>query len=163
MVLLLEYLKVLIWPVVVVIAMVLYREAIRGLIPGAKITLEILGYKIETSFPVVQRSLTESLWDSQLTEKQVRLLATLRRDGHTAFDKTEESLDVARPLRNAGLIKHQGAKYLAGADQIEITALGKLVADAVLKSQKRMPRLRISSNLISDSKNFVKQQTAPKE
>jgi hypothetical protein len=127
----LNYIQVLAWPIVALLAMFLYRKLINSLIPRSKFTLKISGLSIEVSPPVIEQSVAESLGGRNLTSEELRLLSTLRNDGRKKFDRTEASLRIARQLRNAGLIRsYPTGEYLQNAAQIEVTTLGKLIADA---------------------------------
>lgn len=126
------YAVVLAWPIVAVIAIFVYRKVIASMLPGAKIKLIVSGLTIETSIPVLEQSVRESLGGRKLTKDQLSLLQKLRNDGRAEFDKTQ--LEMARRLRNAGLIRHYPEEgYLQNATEIEITILGRLLVEAAEK------------------------------
>jgi len=133
--LILSYLQVVVWPSVAVLAIVRYRDVIRSLVPGAKVKLTIFGVAIETSIPVIEQSVTESLQGRKLTETQWSWLKKLRNDGRTEFARAQ--LDMLRPLRNAGLIRGYPEEFLEQATAVEITTLGKLLVDASEHGENR--------------------------
>jgi len=123
------YAAVLAWPIVAVVAVLVYRKVIPSMLPGAKIKLIVFGLTIQTSIPVLEQSVRESLGGRGLTKDQLSLLQKLRSDGRAAVDKTQ--LEMARRLRNAGLIRHcPEEEYLQNATEIEITILGRLLVEA---------------------------------
>lgn len=132
--LILNYLQVLIWPLVVVFALIKYKRVLEGLIPKSKIQLNIAGVTIETNMDVLEKSVEESLRGRTLTANQWEWLKRLKNQGITKYQsKYYEDL---RPLRNAGLIKEHPEGWLTTAEDIEITTLGKLLIEAKEKNQK---------------------------
>jgi hypothetical protein len=130
----LGYVEALAWPAVVLIAIVLYRDTFRHLMPGSTVKLTISGFGIETSLPVLEQSVTESLGGRRFTVEQLALLRKLKDQGRMALDRS--SIDFARPLRNAGLMRFYPdgpGQYLQNADEIEITTLGRILIEAVEK------------------------------
>jgi hypothetical protein len=126
---LLSHLEALAWPLVALTAIVLYREVLSRLVPGSRIKLTILGVTVETTLPVLEQSVTESLGGRKITANQLAILKKLKAEGRTKFDR--DSLSAARPLRNAGLIRfYPEDGFLESADEIEITTLGRLLIEA---------------------------------
>ena len=127
------FVAVLAWPFVWLAtlgAFIRYRKDVLGLLQGAKVKLEIFNFGIETSIPVIEQSVKESLGGRKLTAEQLALLRKLRDEGRVKFDSTQ--LDVARPLRNCGLIRnYPEGKFLAEATEIELTILGDLLAKKI--------------------------------
>src|SRR5579871_6177736 len=84
----LSYLQALAWPAVALTAILRYREILGRLIPGSKVKLAISGFSIETTLPVLEQSVTESLGGRKLTSEQLTLLKGLRREGRISFDRS---------------------------------------------------------------------------
>jgi hypothetical protein len=132
----LEYTKVLAWPLIALTALLLYKKIITGLVPGSKVKFTLSGFSIETSLPVIEQSVTDSLDGQTLTEEELALLKKLRNDGRITFERSATNIKMARSLRNAGLIKHYPrGGFLQDARQIEITILGRLLVEAVDKAK----------------------------
>ena len=126
----LGYVQALAWPVVALTAIFVYRKLLGRLVPGSTIKLTISGFSIETTLPVLEESVMESLGGRKLTAAQIGLLEKLRDEGRSPFDRAE-SIELARSLRNAGLIKfYPEDGFLQDADDIEITTLGRLLIEA---------------------------------
>ena len=127
--LLLQYLP---WPVIVIGALSYYREGLNRLLTGSKLTLKIGGVSVETNGPDLERSVSDSLGGKNLSAEQKELLKNLRAAGELPYFE-DQMKDAARPLRDAGLLKYFPSgpgKQLYNAKRIELTVLGKLVADA---------------------------------
>ena len=106
-----------------------YRRGINRLLTGSKISLTIGGLSVETTAPDLQKSVFDNL-GGDVSAKQKELLTKLRDQVSLPYSESEMG-DAARPLRDAGLIKYFPAgKQLVNAKSIELTVLGKLVADA---------------------------------
>jgi hypothetical protein len=134
------YAEVMAWPLVALIAIVSYREVIRSLFPGAKVILRIFGSSIEISVPEIERSVTESLGEDELTDDQKKFLKQLYKDRMRFDDRGLDlkQISIARPLRNAGIIKHYPHdKFLAEAKEIELTTLGRLLVEAIRKEKEK--------------------------
>jgi hypothetical protein len=56
--------------IVALAAIILYRNIIRSLLPGAKVKLTISGVTVETTLPIIEHSITESLRGEELTAEQ---------------------------------------------------------------------------------------------
>jgi hypothetical protein len=124
-----DYFAVLAWPIVALIAILKYRKVVKKLVPGSRVKFTLAGFSIETTIPVIEKSVTESLGGKPLSRDQIALLEMLR-TGRRTFDKKSEE-DLARSLRNAGLLKSYPEEcQLADAKEIELTTLGKLVIEA---------------------------------
>jgi hypothetical protein len=123
-----NYVELVTWPIVVLIAVILYRNVIRSLLPGAKVKLTISGVTFETTLPVIESSIVESLGDVEITDVQWAWLVRLR--DQPKIEITEDDLDDLRPLRNAGLIRAHPKGYLQKAKAVKISRLGKLLVEA---------------------------------
>ena len=108
-----SYVAVLVWPLLIFVAMIIYRDVIRSLLPGAKVKLTILGIAIETTIPVIERSIAESVNGESLTNEQKEWLMRLKNGGEETFDQSQ--LSALRPLRNAGLVKNHPPGFLQEA------------------------------------------------
>lgn len=127
-----EYIKVLAWPVLVISLALLFKGVISRLIPGSKVKFKIAGVSIETSIPELEKSVTESLRGRKLTSEQWSWLRQLRDDGRSKYN--HEYYAQLRLLRNAGLIREHPEGWLSSADEVEITTLGFLLLEAYDKS-----------------------------
>jgi len=123
-----DYVELLTWPVVALVAIVLYRDIIRSLLPGSKIKLTISGVTFETTLPIIRQSIIESLGDVEITEEQWSWLVKLHTQGQSEIREADK--DVLRPLRNAGLIRTHPKGYLQNAKAVKISRLGKLLVEA---------------------------------
>jgi hypothetical protein len=127
-----SFIAVSAWPFVALVTLAVIawnRKGILSLLPRTKVTLKIFNLTIETSIPVIEQSVGQSLGGRKLTAEQLSLLRKLRDEGRMKFDSAQA--EAARPLRNCGLIKHypEGGQ-LANATEIEITILGSLLVEA---------------------------------
>ncbi len=136
--LILEYLKVLTWPVVILVLFLTYRKAILTLLPKSKIKISVFGIAVEVSEMDLSNAaarnfelLGEGLkGQSQL--KQQKLLHFLSKEGQIPFpdnlrDK-EEREQVVRPVMNAGLVMTVPRRaHLLEAEGLELTPLGKML------------------------------------
>ena len=137
---LLEYVKALAWPVTALTAMFAYRRVIIRLLPGSKVTMKMFGFSIERSLPEIEELVTERLGGRSLNPEQMRLLKSLADSGRAPFDRAPASQNVARPLRNAGLIiSYPDGLQLAEAESIELTGLGRLIVVAAGNSFLKWP------------------------
>lgn len=73
--------RVVSWPIVATLIGYWYRDVIRSILPGAKITLAIVGLKAEATIPEIKNSVEESLGGEPLSIEQRKWLADLYRDG----------------------------------------------------------------------------------
>jgi len=138
--LVLSYLQVLVWPCVLIFALIRYRRTISSLATQSKITLNFAGVSIETTVEALERSMEENLRGRKLSGEQWKWLEDLRkRDGRLPYNNS--SYDILVPLRNAGLITqyHQDgspADQLRISTEVGITSLGKLLLEAAGRNQK---------------------------
>jgi nicotinic acid phosphoribosyltransferase len=130
----LEYLKVLIWPLVITALALSFRKPIIALIPRSKIQFTISNITIETTLETLEKSVKESLRGRSITKEQWNWLKKLNENGRTLYDPN--SYYELRPLRNAGLIKEHPEGTLTDAKEIEITTLGSLLVEAFEKQKK---------------------------
>lgn len=124
----LEYLKALVWPIVVLFLAIRFRKVIYGFVPGAKIKFSISGVTIETTLADLERSVSESLRGKALSVDQWAWLRKLRNSGRTKYDHVD--YEQLRPLRNSGMIREHPEGWLSNAEEIEITHLGRLLLEA---------------------------------
>ena len=128
------YAEILTWPIVALVSIILYREFIRSLLPGAKVKLTISGITLETTLPIIEHSISESLRGENLSDEQWYWLKKLHAERKAEF--FESDLVVLRPLRNAGLITHPKG-FLQDAKTVTITTLGRLLVEASGHEQSR--------------------------
>lgn len=133
-----SYAELLTWPVVVLVGVILYRRAFLSLLPGAKVRLTISGVSFETTLPVIEHSITESLRGEELSDEQWSWLQKLYAEGRTPF--SESDLTLLRPLRNAGLIRAFPKGFLQTATAVQLTSLGKLLVEASGYAENRKKR-----------------------
>jgi hypothetical protein len=126
--LILEYLEVLVWPIVSVVLVLTFRKPIESLIPRSKIKFSISNVTIETSLENLENSVKESLRGRSLTNDQWEWLRKLRDKGRIPFNGNY--YEQLRPLRNAGLIREYPEGWLSNSEEIEITTLGNLLLEA---------------------------------
>ena len=132
--LVLNYLQILVWPCVVIFALLRYRKGIESLISQSKVKFDFAGVTIETSLETLELSVQESLRGQKLSLEQWSWLKRLKDEGWIAYNHTY--YDQLRPLRNAGLIREHPEGWLTTATEIEITILGKLLLEAWEQSHK---------------------------
>jgi hypothetical protein len=134
-----DFLRVTAWPGVTIWTLVAYREVIRGLLPGSTVKLSISGVVVETTIPIIEKSVEESLDGNPLDSAQWNWLNLLHDAGLTILPA--DQVKAVRPLRNAGLIRsYPLGSYLAQAERgqevkIGITTMGNLLVEAQRKSQ----------------------------
>lgn len=122
------YIDLLTWPLVAVVALFAYRRAIDRIVSADKVKITISGVAIETTLPVIEASITESLHGAKLNDEQWRWLRKLREDGRTPVSDQDKIL--LRPLRDAALLRAYPPGYLAAATHVEITSLGRMLVEA---------------------------------
>lgn len=127
----LEYISVMIWPIITLILVYFFHDSILSLLPKSKISFTISGVSVETSLADLEKSVKESLRGQNLTADQWEWLDKLKVSGKTPYSHTY--YDQLRPLRNAGLIREHPEGWLSSAKEIEITTLGRLLSDAYTK------------------------------
>jgi hypothetical protein len=123
----LDCFRVLSWPIAATLISYWYRDVIRSLLPGAKITLTIVGLKAEATIPEIKASVEESLGGEPLTPEQRKWLQDLFREGAKDIQRDEDR-GILRPLRDSGLIRtYPKREQIAYAKGVEITTLGRLL------------------------------------
>jgi hypothetical protein len=63
------YVDLLTWPWVALVAIIMYRSILRSLLPGAKVKFTISGVTFETTLPVVEASISQSLYEKNSTRR----------------------------------------------------------------------------------------------
>jgi hypothetical protein len=124
----LGFFQALIWPLVALIILLLYRSIINSLIPHSKLKFSIAGVTIETSLDTIERSVEESFRGRRLSTSQWTWLQRLRDEGRVPYD--HNYYKELRPMRNTGLIREHPEGWLSAAKEIEITTLGRLLLEA---------------------------------
>jgi hypothetical protein len=141
--LVLEFVKVLIWPVTLILLLFVYRDAILTLLPKSKIKITLFGLEVETSLPELE-TITLSMLGGQMDQRQLHLLTTLVNDGPVSYDKAGvpgEERNWIRPLMNAGLIMTLPAgEHLGKAEGLALTPLGTLLMRPKLQSHPKSSR-----------------------
>ena len=131
--LILEYIKVLVWPVIIIFALVMYHDLIGGLIQKSKVKLSLFGVVIETKISDLEQVLMAPV-GGRLTDQQWAMLQKIATRGPITVATEgykmhmEGDLPWIRPVRNAGLILTlPDGKYIEQAEQITLTPLGELL------------------------------------
>jgi hypothetical protein len=114
----------------------LYRKAVYRLLSEGKVKITVAGVEIETTLPVVEASITESLHGAKLTDVQRNWLSRLETDGRTPVSNQEKA--VLRPLRDAALLRAYPEGQLAAATHVEITSLGRLLVKALSERESKL-------------------------
>jgi hypothetical protein len=138
----LEYLKVLVWPVVASGALFWYRNAIGAALSKTKVKLSLFGVDVEANIAELERTLTAATGGT-LSEAQWSLLQKISQHesvsvaGQGYKMSMQGDLPWIRPLRNAGLIMTlPDGKYIEQATDLVLTPLGKLLMTARAASSK---------------------------
>lgn len=125
----LQFLEIVIWPVVVLIAIFIIRPHLSALFSGAKVRLSIAGQSIETTLPEMKQILEEQVVE-HLTDEHVAFLTSLQKDGARQYSpgiKESDERKFLRPLRNLGFIRTVPRNsFLSYAQAIELSGLGRL-------------------------------------
>lgn len=120
--------QVLAWPMVAVLAIFWYRDVVLELVSKNNVKLTISGVTIETTIPVLEQSVTESLRGERLTDEHWSWLRRLRDESPLLI--SDDDKPALRLLRDAGLLRPAEKGFLQNAKAVEITSLGRLVVDA---------------------------------
>ena len=138
--LVLEYIRVLIWPFVAVIVILKYGHSLISVLEKSKVKLSLFGVEVEANIADLERILTAAAGGS-LTAQQWNLLEKIGREGSIFVQKEGYKMDMTgdlqwiRPVRNAGLIMTlPDGKYIEQATELVLTPLGKLVMEAKFSS-----------------------------
>jgi hypothetical protein len=129
---LLEYLKVLVWPIVFLVALIWFPRTIRSVLPYVtKVKLNLFGVEIETTIANLERVLTAGV-GARLTERQWDLLEEIFRKGRLSVAEKnyvmtlQKDLAWIRPIRNAGLVSTlPEGKIIEEAEQLDLTPLAR--------------------------------------
>jgi hypothetical protein len=128
------------WPVVAMLAIAVVRPHIAALLSGAKVKLSIAGQAIETTLPELKQVLEEQAGEL-LSAEHVAYLLDLQRGGTKHYSggvRASEERKFLRPLRNNGLVLTVPRNaYLADANGIELSALGRLYLRATTGGLKK--------------------------
>ena len=129
----LSYIQTLIWPAVVVFALLLYRNVIREALTSlSEVTITFYGIAIKIPLNPLITALQANI-PIEITDQQWDWLKRLN-GGRQRFDPTADYL-VLIDLRNAGLIRAYPEKILSQTKEVEITPLGKILYEARQKSK----------------------------
>jgi hypothetical protein len=132
----LHLLEIVLWPAVALVAILVVRPYITGLLSGAKVKLSIGGQSIETTLPEL-RQVFEEQASEPLSGEHVAYLNSLEHGGAKPYPSGVESEErkFLRPLRNSGLILTSPRNsFLQNAKAIELSALGRLYLRARTKA-----------------------------
>jgi hypothetical protein len=136
--LVLEYIQVLIWPIVAVMVIRKYGQSLIRVFEKSKVKLSLFGVELEANIADLERVLTAAVSGS-LTAKQWDLLERIGREGAIFVQKEGYKMNMPgdlnwiRPVRNAGLIMTlPDGKYIEQATELVLTPLGRLLMEAKL-------------------------------
>jgi len=130
-----KLLDVLVWPLVVIVAIFLFKNAIQTFLKNAmlrEVEVEFFGFKIKATVAEIARVVWENFDFFRPTNKQRNFLIDLagRPNGEIAKAEAESmGLDYKedfRPLRNSGLIAGN-ATTLNKSNSLTITPLGRFL------------------------------------
>jgi hypothetical protein len=127
-----EILKVVIWPIVVLIGIGILRRHILPFLSGSKVKLSLFGQAIETTLPELGRIIEEQTGGSLITA-ETHYLEYLYDQGIKEYPNgmTSEERKLVRPLRNYGLVMtNPKNSFLGDAKAIQLTSLGRLYMKA---------------------------------
>jgi hypothetical protein len=129
----LEYIKVLVWPIVAAYALVRFGGAIASALGRSKVKLSLFGVEIEVPVSQLEQVLTAAV-GGRLSAQQWALLEQSAKDGVLSVAKAgyrmtmDGDLPWVRPVRNAGLIMTlPDGQYIEQATDIVLTPLGKVL------------------------------------
>jgi hypothetical protein len=91
----------------------------------------ISGVTIETTLPILEKSVNEGPRGRQLTSAQWEWQKRLQVEGRISYD--HRYYMELRSLRNSGLIREHPEGWLSNCEEIEITTLGTLLLEAAGK------------------------------
>jgi hypothetical protein len=121
---------------VVMFALIRYRDTIVSLSQKSKVKLSLFGVEIETTIPNLENIITAPVGGT-LTDQQWALLREIMKEGQVSVAEKkyvmtmQRDLAWIRPIRNAGLIVTlPDGKYIEQAEHLALTSLGKIVVEA---------------------------------
>ena len=124
-----EILRIITWPITVIIAVFTLKPYLAQLLAGSKVKISLFGQSVETTLPELEGVVSEQAGGA-LTESEMNDLQKFYQQSVIEYPNGVESKEkeALRPLRNYGLImtKPRG-KSLGRAKSIQISALGRLV------------------------------------
>lgn len=133
---LLEYVRVVIWPLIIAAVIFSYGRSLVRLLEKSKVKVSLFGVDVEVDIGELARTLTAAAGGA-LSERQWRLLEDIAHKGsvsvHTEGYKLKmgADLDWIRPIRNAGLVMSvPDGQYIEQATDLILTPLGTLLLDA---------------------------------
>ncbi len=138
--LILEYIKVLIWPVTVSLLLLVYRNAIISILPQSKIKVSLFGLEVETTLPELE-TITLATLGGRLDSLQLALLTRLADEGPISYGEAgipKDDRKWVRPLMNAGLVMtNPVGAHLGEAEGLNLTPLGELLMRPRMKRAAR--------------------------
>jgi hypothetical protein len=125
----LEVLRIITWPITVLIAVFALRSYLAPLLSGSKVKISLFGQSVETTLPELESVVSEQAGGA-LSELQMNYLKQFYQQGAIDYPNGVESdeKEALRPLRNYGLIMTiPRGKPMRKAKSLQISALGRLV------------------------------------
>jgi hypothetical protein len=122
----LEYVKVLVWPITAILLLLLIRPQLRALLTSSKIKVSMFGVAIETTLPELESAINEYLGGT-LEPDQMKYLDALYHDTEKAYPTgiNHPESQLVRPLRNSGLVRTIPANSSLGSSRaVRLTDLG---------------------------------------
>ena len=139
----LEYLKIIIWPTIVIFALIRYREVIEEAFYRSKVKLSLFGFEIEIKISDLEQSMIATVGGT-LSNQQWGLLEKIHKDGPVSVStegykmSMQADLSWIRPIRNAGpLMSLPDGEYIEEAEELDLTPLGKLLIESKTASKSR--------------------------
>lgn len=124
----LHLVEILVWPVVVLVAIIVIRPHLSNLISGAKLKLTIAGLVIETTLPELKQILEEQIGEP-LSPEQIEYLLERFRDGPKQYPSGVEASSTESSFGHfvmPALLTVPRNAFLRDATAIEISTLGRL-------------------------------------
>jgi hypothetical protein len=132
-----EILGIVVWPIVVLIAIVLIRPHLAALMAKSKVRLSMFGQSIETTLPELEQVIEEEA-GGNITEAHIDYLVSLSIDGVKNYPEGmgSDKRKFLRPIRNSGMIMTiPKDAFLAQASGVKLSALGRLYVRARRKQK----------------------------
>lgn len=132
----LEYLRVVLWPTVVILALFKYGAGLLAALQRSHVKLSLFGVEVDADISRLEQILTAPVGGS-LTPQQWLLLERIEATGSVSVKAERYDMSMSgdlawiRPVRNAGLLKTlPDGQYIEQATEMVLSPLGRLLMDA---------------------------------